>query len=309
LHFIPWQPVETALPRFIKNELWNMRRGYSMVMTGSNSWKIRTAKSVTALRLASLVDPTFNEDTVTERVFYKPSELLTALDYVGRRKEYGRAFIVDEAEEMISNTAWQSSMNRSIALTAATGGYRRTFIIWVTPTLNYIDKRIRLLLNGWGMTQLEMGRNEMKASMRFYQISTNDVGDRLWRRKIPFYDKEEHKVIRSVYYDVGLPNKNMLDAYTAHSYAAKDALNLRLRKTIENEEKEILGEKTLADFDRDLLLDKLKQDDLISGALAKKGKVSYAQVEYVVEQMKKSVPVRKLHSLTTALNMGEKTKE
>jgi hypothetical protein len=274
-------------------------------------WKIRTGKSVTALRLASLIDKTFNADTVTDRVFYKPSELLSALDDIGRRKEYGRCFIVDEAEEMISNTAWQSSMNRAIALTAATGGYRRACIFWVTPVLNYIDKRIRLLLNGWGMCQLNMRTgNKMSAGMRYYAIATNDIGDQIWRRKLSFWDNEDAKQIKASYYDVDLPDVEMLKRYVEHSNAAKDALNIRLRKTIENEENEILGEKTVAEFDTDLIVDQLRRNNFISKALNEKGKVAERQVNFILKkEMNKHVTARKVGEITMALNFGEKTKE
>jgi hypothetical protein len=306
-YFIHWHPAETALPRLINNEIWNYKRGFSMVMTGSNKWKIRTGKSIAALYLSSLVDKTLTADTVRERVFYKPSDLLRAQDRIDKRHEIGRALIPDESEELISNTAWQSVTNRCVALSVATGGYRRTFMPWVTPTFGYIDKRIRLMLNGWGSTYLTMKSDrKMRSVMRFYLIATNDMGDKIWRAKPEFFDQHEKKLIYCTYYDVTLPQtkefQEMKDVYEEFSREAKSQINKNQLEIVEQEEENILRASEKDDKDIGLLFDQIKTNEHIERAIATKGKVTDDQVRWVLDKEKKRATIRGVKNLTFELN-------
>lgn len=277
-----------------------------MVMTGGQRWKVRTGKSWTGYVLCKQIDPTFN----SSRVVYRPSELLNLLKKFDRDKEYGRAILVDESEELVDNTEWQKAMNKAIALAIATGGYRRVFIVWVTPTFDWIAKRIRRLINAWGSTELSMseGQNYVKCKLHYYEIGTDEEGDKIFKHTPKYYDNLQHRVVYCNSYDVSSFAKLYPDdkeEYERKSVAYKEELNATITETIRISEEDVFKTKKTSIRDLNLLMDQALQFDNIKSKLSKKGKVSSVDVKFAYMQNGKVMPANVCGMIAKGLSEGE----
>ena len=283
-----------------------MQRGYCLAMTGGSRWKIRTGKSETAIMWAKLVDPSFD----CSRIIYRPTDLLKILNKIGKNKDYGKAIVVDEAEELVANTGWQSAMNKAISLAIATGGFRRTFIIWVTPTFDWIDKKIRKLINGWGSTEMHLDQfHKKRCTLRFFEIGTDDSGEKIFKHTPKFYDHVDGRVVHANKFEIKSLQEvfpELRAEYIEKSTAFKEELNTLLYEIVKTEENSVLKNKSFSSESVQLLVDSALQYPIVKTSLADKGKVTVAQVRYSFLNDGKTLPERTYKDIANGINFTRK---
>lgn len=232
---IPYDKPEEVIPNLFRYNNRRLGIGIVMSMTGSPSLKCGSGKSVTAVGLACMTDPYF---TVEKRVALFPSEFLAGIDSFNEQSYKGlpvpgQVVIMDESEITAPSTLWYSFTNRAIFYTLATFRHTKGVAILVTPSLKWIDSRMRTLLNYWAYTDKEyIGGNRNAVKMKMFKISTDMLGENIFFRKIRMWDKTNKRTTIFKDFDVKLPPKEILDEYENKSMKFKIALRRDLMNDV-----------------------------------------------------------------------------
>lgn len=237
---IPYNKPEEAIPNLIKYNNRCLGIGIVMSMTGSPTLKCGSGKSVTSVGIASMIDPFF---TIDKRVALFPSEFLAGIDDFNNHSRAGlpipgQTVIMDESEISAPSSLWYSFTNRAIFYTLATFRHTKGVAILVTPSLKWIDSRMRTLLNYWAYTDKEyIGGGKTSVKMKLFKISTDMLGENIFFRKIRMYDKPNKRITIFKDFDVMLPEKEILDQYEDKSMKFKIALRRDLMNDVAKFEK------------------------------------------------------------------------
>lgn len=134
-----------------------------------------TGKSFLALRLASMLDPTFNEETMRERVVCHAEQFSNLIANGDDDKlNEGAAFIVDEMGASMGNRDWYTIGNKSVSVILQTFRYRRLIMIMTVPNMSFIDVHARKLINFLIETKkIDFASKKVKA--RVWKIKFNKV--------------------------------------------------------------------------------------------------------------------------------------
>jgi len=147
-----------------------IRNIYKTVTTKNLSYlalvvgKHRMGKSFFAVTLASILDPTFEEE-LEKRVVYDAKSFMDACKEIEKRKIKGAAIVWDEAGVGLSSRDWFAESNKAINYSLQVLGYLNPFIFFVTQDLTFLDAQPKKLLNNF----FEMNRpsNEFSVAKPF----------------------------------------------------------------------------------------------------------------------------------------------
>lgn len=223
---IQFKNSQDALPNLFRYYLYKRKVGVTMCLTGGQGQKTGAGKSYSAMRLAELTDKRFSIDDVC----YTPKEFLERLDFIEASGKVGRCIVLDEGEIAVASRKWQQKTNETIGETIATFRYLRAMAIIVTPLFSFLDKNVRKLISYWGTTDLYNVGHRIGCRMKFYNLKTDIYGEKLYPKRLLFYDKLNERVVRGDSYDMGLISQPLIDGYEEKSREFKQAHRKRLLK-------------------------------------------------------------------------------
>lgn len=117
----------------LHGRIWRDNRNFIICIVGEAG----SGKSYTALSLAEMIDAKFSID----KVVYKPREFFETLD----KCKKGDVVVFDEAGVGIPARDWQTIQNKMLSYVLQTFRHRNIGLIMTTPSMNFIDKQIRIL--------------------------------------------------------------------------------------------------------------------------------------------------------------------
>lgn len=172
-----------------------------------------TGKSWSALKIAESVDPNFTVD----KVCFKASDFLKQLQLIEENRIPGQVLILDESELAAPNTSWQSVANQSLSHSLMTSRNLQCMIICVSPTFGFVDKRIRVLCDIWAhpVKQITGGNGGSQVTLFINKITTDLLGEKIWFKRLRFYNKNTKRLVIAKGFTVGRPSKELTKAYEA----------------------------------------------------------------------------------------------
>ena len=142
---------------------------YRFNFLGMITGKHRTGKSLSAVSISHLLDPTF-EKNLEDRIVYYPDDFMAALQKIKQKDIIGGAIVWDEAGVGIPAREWYDISNKSISMTLQVFGRYRPVVFFVTPDVTYIDSQARKLFHGF----YELSRFKTEyASMKAFDVRYN----------------------------------------------------------------------------------------------------------------------------------------
>ena len=195
--------------------------GFVILVTGNARSKIGNGKTVTALKLAEIIEPGFD----ISRFTFTPYEFLTQLNKIRENRDYYKVLILDEGEIAASSKEWYTLGSKALAAAMMTFRNTRTVIIIVTPMASLINSQVRKLCAIRVVPSLTIEHNKKVVHAKFYRVSTDFEGDKTYYRKLKFWDSESKRVWCPKYVKVGLPSKHLLDAYEKVDWDYKVKIN------------------------------------------------------------------------------------
>lgn len=121
---------------------------YRFNFLGMITGKHRVGKSLTAVSMSYLLDPTF-EHNLEDRIVYYPNDFMRALQNIKKKGIIGGAIVWDEAGVGVPAREWYDVSNKSISMTLQVFGRYRPIVFFVTPDVSYIDSQARKLFHGF----------------------------------------------------------------------------------------------------------------------------------------------------------------
>ena len=129
----PPRTLVTLLFRQIKHSVTDINQSYFAVIEGHH----RAGKSLFAVGMAMLLDPTFYDD-FQNRLVYTPVQFMKAIDKMRERDEHSRVILWDEAGVGLNNLDWYEAVSKSIVKAIQVMG-------WLNPIILFVTQRRRLL--------------------------------------------------------------------------------------------------------------------------------------------------------------------
>lgn len=211
--------LSTMYFRHIYKRVHTLKFNFLGMVTG----KHRVGKSLTALSMSHILDPTF-QDNIEERIVYFPDDFMNALESIKKKGIIGGAIIWDEAGVGMPAREWYDTANKSISYVLQVFGRYRPIVYFVTQDVSYIDSQARKLFHGF----FEMTRmNNLKAIAKPFDVKYNKRSGKVYyvypRYHVRHDDAYGSKVIiRRI--NVLRPFKEIEDRYEFHSKEFKDKI-------------------------------------------------------------------------------------
>lgn len=186
--------------------------------------KHRTGKSLTAVSLSNILDPTFL-DNLEKRVVYFPNDFQLALKEIKQKNIKGGAIIWDEAGVGIPARDWYDIANKSINYTLQVFGRYLPIVIFVTPDAGFIDSHARKMFHGFYEMERYM---KQKAIMRPFEVKYSRRSTKVYYQYSRFLDRSHGvngpKIILKCL-NIKPPIKEIDERYEIHSKIFKDKIS------------------------------------------------------------------------------------
>lgn len=192
----------------------------------TNNWIVtcNSGKSLTAVSLAHILDSTF-DDNMEDRIVYSSKAFLSAMREIRRQRIKGGAVIFDEAgSSELASQRWYEDTAKVISSNLQACGYLNPFIGFVTQNFSFVNTQARKLSQG--VFEVDRVTNQCSRIKPFW-IENNPWTSKFYRR-YPIFCEKRNGIPSNVYklgmIKIGLPPKDIMDRYIAHSQAFKDKL-------------------------------------------------------------------------------------
>ena len=138
--------IAEAYLRDIHTKVHAKKVSFLATLTGRH----RVGKSISAIALADLLDPTFRPN-LEERVVYSPYDFSSAIQNIANSKPkiIGGCVVWDEANLGLSSRDWYTQANKHINFTVQAFGYIRPIVFFVTQDVTFIDSQPRKLFHAF----------------------------------------------------------------------------------------------------------------------------------------------------------------
>ena len=108
----------------------------------------RSGKSIAALTLAYLWDPTF-WTFFEQRLIREPSDFMDALENIEKEKIKNPVIQVDEAGVSMSSSEWYERWMKTLSKTVQMFGYLHPTVFFVAPIKDFVDSRLRKMFHSY----------------------------------------------------------------------------------------------------------------------------------------------------------------
>ena len=252
------QGIAEAYLRDIYRNVHIKKFSFLATVTGRH----RTGKSVSAVALGDLLDPTFYEN-LEERVVYTPYDFSIAIQNIAnsKPKTIGGVVVWDEANLGLSSRDWYTQANKHINFTVQAFGYIRPIVLFVTQDVTFIDSQPRKLFHAF----MEVNRtNNQYCNIRPFFVSINKRSGKMFysypRMKMG-RNRGGGRILKMKPLRLLEPPKNLMDRYEKHSIKRKSTLMRENAEVIQH-----MRDKAREDGKQEYLSD----DEIIDHCIAEK---------------------------------------
>ena len=200
----------------------------------------RSGKSLTALTIAYLWDPTF-WPYFESRLVQEPKQFMNALETIDKDKIKNPVIQVDEAGVSMASSEWYERWMKTLAKTVQMFGYLHPTVFFVAPIKDFVDSRLRKMFHAYYnisrfnadysvLTPYNVHYSTIKNKWYYKKPIVKYGGQNIRVEKIRVSKPPAFLVERYMEYEKGIKGK-MLEGFIADIRA--------------DEEKEVLKEKDL----------------------------------------------------------------
>lgn len=192
-----------------------------------------------------------------DHIVFSLTELMQLINSGTLKK--GSKILFDEPQISISARDFQSEANKVFNYLLSTFRHRNLTLIFCTPFESLLDKNTRRLFHGRFET-MSINRNTKTCRLKPRFIEYSDFKSEPYRKQLIVMYKNEQGINKSeklFYWDVGMPNKELVEQYEAKKLAFTDNINRNITtrlqryeasgKSLTNEEQKFDTRKELTD--------------------------------------------------------------
>jgi hypothetical protein len=196
-----------------------------------------SGKSYAALRLAELLDPTFD----INRCCFKAIDFMNVVNDLVKRSEKGevikgKVLIWDEFGVEHNAREFMTISNRVINYFFQTSRHLNLIVIMTVPLLSFIDSATRKLCHGIAEMQ-GINSHDRTSTVKLKMLQTNVMTGKEYPKYLRY--RKEHKTFKSKLLCFELPTKKLRDQYELNKKAFTTNLNIEImNKLITKRDKE-----------------------------------------------------------------------
>jgi len=230
---------EPVLVKYIKDRVLNKNKNFLMLFVGSTG----SGKSYASLRLAEMLDPTFDISNVS----FKAKEFMNNINNLIARSEQGeeikgKVLVWEEFGVEHNAREFMTISNRVINYFFQTSRHLNLIVIMNVPLLSYIDSATRKLLHAIGeMQSINLRTKTSKAKIKMLQ--TNVITGKVYPKYLRYRKGKKFYVSKKINFN--LPSKELYEAYEKKKKEFTTQLNKEIMAKLEklnNKDRDIFTE-------------------------------------------------------------------
>lgn len=224
---------EPILIQYIKDRIHNRNKNFVMIFVGATG----SGKSYSALRLAEMLDPTFN----INRVCFKAKDFMNKINELVERSEKGeqlsgKVVMWDEFGVEHNAREFMTISNRVINYFFQTSRHLNLIVIMTVPLLSFIDSATRKLSHSIAEMQGINSRTKT-ASVKVKMLQVNTLTSKEYPKYLRYRKKNKTFVSKRLKFK--LPSKELSEPYEIKKKAFTTGLNKDImNRLIRSEEKD-----------------------------------------------------------------------
>ena len=224
-HFLSW----------IDNRIRKNKNFIGIITGGTGS-----GKTYSAITLAEVLSHRNQVPFTIKDIVFKPAEFMARINSGDLKK--GSVLVFDEAGVGYSSREWWSISNKLINYLMQTFRHRNYIVIFTTPDLGFIDKSARKLLHCHLETQSIDYFKKVVIIKPLIGQPNQATGKVYWKYlRVPGEGRIVPQKIERIC--IGLPSKELRDAYEEKKKAYTDELNKDIERTLKGGDKKGLTER------------------------------------------------------------------
>lgn len=207
---------EPILVRYIRDRIHNKNKNFVMLFVGATG----SGKSYSALRLAEMLDDTFNID----RCCFKAKDFMNLINSLveSNDKVSGKVILWDEFGVEHNAREFMTISNRVINYFFQTSRHLNLIVIMTVPLLSFIDSATRKLCHCVAEMQSINSRTK-QASLKVKMLQTNVMTGKEYPKYLRY--RKNSKMLVSKKLKFNLPSKELIEAYEEKKKAFTSELN------------------------------------------------------------------------------------
>jgi DNA-binding NarL/FixJ family response regulator len=239
---------EPVLIQYIRDRVENKNKNFVMLFVGATG----SGKSISALRLAEMLDPSFNID----RVNFKAKDFMNTINKLVERSEQGevikgKVIMWDEFGVEHNAREFMTISNRVINYFFQTSRHLNLIVIMTVPLLSFIDSSTRKLSHAVAEMQGINSRDKV-ATVRVKMLQTNVMTGKEYPKYLRYRRKNKSFVSKRIKFH--LPSKELIEQYEKKKKEFTTQLNKEImQKLLKSEEKDNKTTKDLTDKQKEVL--------------------------------------------------------
>ena len=221
----PEEKKEPILIQYIKDRIFNKNKNFFMILVGSTG----SGKSYSALRLAELIDSSFNID----RCCFKAKEFMQQVNLLVNSENIdtrGKVVMWDELGVEHSAREFMTISNRVINYFFQTSRNLNLVVIMTVPLLSFIDSNTRKLAHCIAETQSINQRNK-QVTLKLKMLQTNVMTGKEYPKYLRYKKNNKLQVIKKL--KIGMPSKEIKEPYEIKKLDFNKELNNRIMNKLE----------------------------------------------------------------------------
>ncbi len=218
---------EPILIQYIKDRIFKKNKNFFMIVVGATG----SGKSYSALRLAELLDNTFNID----RCSFKAKDFMQQINsLVNSDKEIkGKVVMWDELGVEHSAREFMTVSNRVINYFFQTSRNLNLIVIMTVPLLSFIDSNTRKLAHCIAETQ-GINQRTKQVTLKIKMLQTNVMTGKEYPKYLRYKKKNKLYVIKKI--KVGMPSKEIREPYEVKKLEFNKELNSKIMNKLDRVE-------------------------------------------------------------------------
>lgn len=209
---------QSTLIRYVHQRIKN-NKNFLCVITGPTG----SGKSYSALKLAEILDPTFN----INRVAFKAIEFMRILS---TEPEAGSVIVFDEAGVEMNSRNWQTKINKVINYVLQTFRHRNYIVIFTSPHFGFVDKASRQLFHAHFET-VSINRDEKTSLLKPKFVQVNQDSGKIYKKYLRVSSRYGFSPINKL--KLRLASKKLLADYESKKMEFTQNLNMEILEDLE----------------------------------------------------------------------------
>lgn len=188
-------------------------------------------KSYLAMKFAEKLDPTFNKETMWDRICWKPKQVGELI--IEKPLKKGSAVIVEEGGTQANARAWQTLNNRLMNYITQTFRYKNLFFFITVPYLDFIDKQVRKQFH-YMVTAVDKIPEDQINICKIHEMQFDVVTGKLYTKtlRIGGIARQPHRI--------KIASPDIIDSYESKQGAMKEEIQELVYDEIKSVEKKFL---------------------------------------------------------------------